>query len=276
MDRTLEDLMFICFDVETTSLYDFSGRMVELGAVKFDLSGRVYEEFSSLINPGIPIPDDVVKIHGISNETVANERMAREVLKEFLTFIGDSDAVMIAHNASFDVGFVSNDLSRCGLSMPQHMVVDTVTLAKTAFPEAGLYNLEYLINFLAVDTSTSVSHRALDDALLTRELFLRCMQRKNLTSEQDLFTSAIVSTFEPSVDFSVTLPPGFEKISKAIEEGKTVKMNYSGGTKGKGVRTITPLGLIGKKGVLYLSAFCHIDKYEKSFRLDRIEEFRVE
>lgn len=52
-------------------------------------------------------------------------------------------------------------------------------------------------------------------------------------------------------------------------------MEYSGGTKGKGIRMITPLGLLGKNGVLYLSAFCHIDKLEKSFRIDRIRRFWV-
>jgi DNA polymerase III epsilon subunit family exonuclease len=274
MNKKLKDTVFIAFDVETTSLYDFSGRMVEIGAVKFDLPGTVYEEFSSLINPGIPIPEAVVAIHGISNEMVAKEKGAREVLQAFLAFTGTSDAVMIAHNASFDIGFISNDLVRGGLSIPQNRVVDTVSLAKKMFPEAGLYNLEHLVNFLHVDPA--VSHRALGDALMAREVFLRCLERGNLLSEQDLLTSATVLSFEPSVDFTVEFPPGFEEICKAIEEGIKVKMNYSGGTKGKKVRTVTPLGLMGKNGVLYLSAFCHIDQYEKSFRLDRIEKFWIE
>jgi len=274
MNRKLEDRVFIAFDVETTSLYDFSGRIVEIGALKFDLSGRIYGEYSALINPGIPIPEAVVAIHGISNEMVEKERGAEEVLREFLTFIGESDAVMIAHNASFDIGFVSNDLARCGLSIPQNKVVDTVSLAKKVFPEAGLYNLEHLVNFLGI--GTSVSHRSLDDALMAREIFLRCVKKGGLASEKDLYKNAKVLPFESSVDFSVEFPPGFEKIGKAIEEGSIVKMEYSGGTKGKKVRAITPLGLLGKKGILYLPAFCHIDKCEKSFRLDRIERFWID
>jgi DNA polymerase III epsilon subunit family exonuclease len=262
------------FDVETTSLYDFSGRIVEIGAVKFDLPGTVYEEFSSLINPGIPIPEKVIEVHGITDEMVKNERSAREVLEEFLRFMGDSNTIMIAHNASFDIGFVSNDLARCGLSIPKHSVLDTVSLSRTLFPEAGLHNLENLVNFLGI--STSVKHRALDDVLKERELFLRCIDKRNLKNEQDLYKNAKVFPFESSVDFSVEFPPGFEEIGKAIEEGRVIKMEYSGGTKGKKVRAITPLGLLGKKGILYLSAFCHVDKYEKSFRLDRIERFWIE
>ncbi|MBW2554902.1 MAG: 3'-5' exonuclease, partial [Deltaproteobacteria bacterium] len=134
MSRDLKDILFIVFDVETTSLYDFSGRIVEIGAVKFDLPGRICEEFSALINPQIPIPEAVIKVHGITNEMVKNERGAKEVLEDFLRFIDSSDIIMIAHNASFDIGFVSNDLSRCGLSIPQNKVVDTVSLAKKVFP----------------------------------------------------------------------------------------------------------------------------------------------
>ncbi|MCK5010867.1 MAG: 3'-5' exonuclease, partial [Deltaproteobacteria bacterium] len=91
MNRKIKDIVFIAFDVETTSLYDFSGRIVEIGALKFDLSGRIYGEFSSLINPGIPIPEAVVAIHGISNEMVENERGAKEVLEDFSRFIDSSD-----------------------------------------------------------------------------------------------------------------------------------------------------------------------------------------
>jgi DNA polymerase-3 subunit alpha (Gram-positive type) len=118
---------------------------------------------------------------------VAKERGAKEVLQEFLSFTGAGDAVMIAHNASFDIGFVSNDLARCGLPIPPNRVVDTVSLAKTAFPESGLYNLNHLVNFLGL--VPTVSHRALEDALMAREIFLRCLARKNLTNEQDLFTT---------------------------------------------------------------------------------------
>ena len=274
MSRDLKDKLFIVFDVETTSLYDFSGRIVEIGAVKFDLPGRIYEEFSALINPQIPIPEAVIKVHGITNEMVKNERGAKEVLEDFLRFIDSSDTIMIAHNASFDIGFVSNDLARCGLSIPQHNVLDTVSLSKTLFPEAGTYNLENLVNFLGI--GTTVKHRALDDVLKERELFLHCIEKGNLRNEQDLYKNAKVLPFESSVDFSVEFPHGFEEIGKAIEEGSVVKMEYSGGTKGKKVRAITPLGLLGKKGILYLPAFCHIDKCEKSFRLDRIERFWIE
>lgn len=208
MNRDLKDIPFIVFDVETTSLHDFSGRIVEIGAVKFDLPGTVYEEFSSLINPGIPIPEKVIGIHGITDEMVKNERGAREVLEEFLEFIGNSTTLMCAHNASFDIGFVSNELARCGLPIPAHRVLDTVSLSRTLFPEAGSHNLENLVNFLGI--STVVTHRALDDVLQERELFLRCVEKGTLKNEQDLYDHARVMPFESSVDFSVECPPGFE------------------------------------------------------------------
>ena len=181
---------------------------------------------------------------------------------------------MVAHNAPFDIGFIARDLKKHGLDLPKHKVVDTVSLAKSIFPEAGTYNLQNLVNFLGI--ATTVRHRALNDVLQERELFLRCIEQGNLKSEQDLYEKVKSLPFESAIDFSVDFPPGFEEIKRAIEDERMVKMEYSGGTKGKSIRTITPRNLLGRNGVLYLSAFCHIDKCNKSFRLDRIERFWVE
>ena len=107
-------LRCVTVDLETTGLIPGHDRIVEIGAVAFSPAGGVEEEFSELVDPGIPIPRAASRVNGITDDMVNGRPTVAGVLPSFLAFLGD--AVPVAHNAAFDVGFIAADAARPPLS----------------------------------------------------------------------------------------------------------------------------------------------------------------
>lgn len=165
--------VFTAFDTETTGLYCASDRIVEIGAVKFDKNGIV-NTYEALIHPQIEIPKQAVDVHGISNEMVLSCPAFKEVALDFLRFTAGTH--LVAHNASFDIGFVNAELKRAGyptLKAPQLPAADTLQLAQNAFPSLSKYNLQFLANTFGI--ALNRAHRASDDALACKDVFVRCI-----------------------------------------------------------------------------------------------------
>jgi len=172
--RTVADSQFVAIDFETTGLYPSSDRIIELGGVRFtgrELAGQPSAEFQALVNPGIPIGVDAARISGITDSDVADAPAIDEVMSGFLEFIGD--AVIVAHNAPFDVGFLRAAVSRLGLPDVTNRIVDTIPLAMKAFPRRRSYGLQNLAVELGLPPNQA--HRALDDAVMCMRLFGRCV-----------------------------------------------------------------------------------------------------
>ena len=107
---------FVALDLETTGLMAETDRIVEIGAVRFLPDGREIGRFQRLVNPQRPMSPAAYAIHGLSDADLADAAPAREILPEFLSFLGDADSTaLIAHNAAFDAGFLGRELSRAGL-----------------------------------------------------------------------------------------------------------------------------------------------------------------
>src|SRR5262245_51098065 len=127
---------FVAFDLETTGLLAESDRVVEVGAVRFDATGLEVGRFERLINPGYPMPTAAQAVHGLGDADLAGAPPAREVLPEFLEFLGDpTESTVLAHNGSFDARFLGRELGRAGLDAPPHTVVDTLALARHRLPQ---------------------------------------------------------------------------------------------------------------------------------------------
>ena len=124
----LADLKFACLDTETTGLSPSDGGKVCEVAVSVSQNGRVVEEFSSLINPQIPISPAVVAIHGITNQMVASAPVFSDIVAR-LTGMLDG-CVIVAHNADFDLTFLRAEFEACGMRLPECPVVDTLKLAR--------------------------------------------------------------------------------------------------------------------------------------------------
>jgi DNA polymerase-3 subunit epsilon len=102
-DRPLSEVEFVAFDLETTGLFPVVNRIVEFGAVRFTLDGRELGTWEQLVNPECVIPPGVTEIHGITDAMVRGQATLAQALPGFLEFLGDTDAILLAHNATFDL-----------------------------------------------------------------------------------------------------------------------------------------------------------------------------
>ena len=107
LGTSLADVDFVAFDLETTGLSPISCRIVEFGAVRFNLAAGELETFEQIVDPQCPIPPETIRVHGITDAMVRGMPTVSEVLPAFLGFLGGPDTVLMAHNASFDIGFLT-------------------------------------------------------------------------------------------------------------------------------------------------------------------------
>lgn len=162
----------IVFDTETTGLDPFQGdRIVEIGCVELVNhvpTGNVYHQY---INPERSMSEEVVAVHGLTEEFLSDKPTFREIADDFLAFIG-SDSTLIAHNAPFDMKFLNAELSWIGKeTLSFERVIDTVVLAKKRFPGSRV-NLNELCKKFHIDNSARTFHGALLDSELLAEVYL--------------------------------------------------------------------------------------------------------
>jgi DNA polymerase III epsilon subunit family exonuclease len=270
LDQPADDVLgpqreFIALDLETTGLTARTDRIVEIGAIRFLENGREVARYQSLVNPGRPMPAAAYAIHRLSDEQLADAPAARAVLPEFLEFLGEPGAaVLLAHHAAFDAGFLGWELSRAGVPAPGHFLVDTLALARRRLPQLHSHRLDFLTMHFGLDREGS--HRAVGDSLRVKEIWLRLGGPSEPGEMQVSY---------PMLDAgeSSWVPKGWEPLKRAAALGRTVRIEYEGGTRGSGPRLVTPRNIVQRGGYNYLVAFCHLDSIEKSFRLDRIRSF---
>ena len=163
----------IAFDIETTGLYPEQGdRILEIGAVPI-VDNQVSQEsgFEMLINPGTHIPPEISLINGITDDMVEDAPPLETALPPFLEYIGELP--LIAHNASFDMGFISYYMKRLDLSPLKNPIIDTLELSHRAFPQAETHNLDALLKRLNIRYSRMQRHRSIGDAYLTALAYIR-------------------------------------------------------------------------------------------------------
>lgn len=170
----LADATFVIVDLETTGGSPRDGGITEIGAVKVR-GGECIAEFASLVNPGRPIPAFIAALTGITNPMVASAPRTAPVLASFLEFA--RGATLVAHNAPYDIGFLKGACAQADLAWPTTRVVDTARIARTALlrDEVANCRLETLARHFG--TSTQPTHRALDDARATVEVFHALLAR---------------------------------------------------------------------------------------------------
>ena len=165
--------VFVAFDVETTGFSPTGDRIVEIAAVKFK-GARTIDSKAWLVHPGMEIPARAQAVHGISNDMVEGKPAYAGIHAEFVEFIGD--AVLLAHNASFDVNFVREEMKRAGFELPSNITLDTLALSRRWFPELASHRLEAVATHLGVGGEDY--HRALDDARYLMEIFKHGLRKQ--------------------------------------------------------------------------------------------------
>jgi DNA polymerase III epsilon subunit family exonuclease len=124
--KGFDPLALIAFDLETTGLNPSKAEIIEIGAVKFTIDGSVLDRFEQLCRPRAPIPGEIIKTTGITNEMVSNAPPLHVALGRFVEWVGTEDVILVAHNASFDSKFLTASLVRIGLPIPKWGIVDTL------------------------------------------------------------------------------------------------------------------------------------------------------
>jgi DNA polymerase III epsilon subunit family exonuclease len=160
----LTDITFVAFDTETTGLHPIVHRLVEIGAVRFRLDDGELATFQQLIDPHIPIPPEVQRVHGITDAMLRGKPTVEQIMPQFIEFLGEADTILLAHNAPFDLGFLAMALTRLGIASPLHSLFDTLDMARRLYPAWPCHSLEHVVTRLEV--ANTAEHRALSDARL--------------------------------------------------------------------------------------------------------------
>lgn len=177
--QNLDDT-YVVFDIETTGLSKEKEMITEIGAVKV-ADGKIIDRFSTFVNPQRPISAEITKLTGITDDMVKDAPTIENVLPEFLKFC--EDTVLVAHNASFDTGFIRIAAERAGLGELHHTIVDTLELARALLPELNKHKLNIVCEHLGV--TLNGHHRAVNDAEATAEVFIKFL---DMLAEKKIFT----------------------------------------------------------------------------------------
>ncbi len=175
----------VVFDIETTGLSPQTCKITEIGAVRVK-GGEVLEVYSMLVNPGVPIPEEVVSLTGITDEMVADARPIDVVLPEFLAFIGDR--MLVAHNAAFDVSFIRYAADALGLPFT-NSYLDTVSMSHYVNPDLKRHKLNVLAEYFGLGDFNH--HRASDDAEILSKIYYKMIGK---LADEGIHTMAEMNT----------------------------------------------------------------------------------
>jgi DNA polymerase III epsilon subunit family exonuclease len=194
----------VAFDIETTGLEPDKEDIIEIAGNKFTferkegkLVTRELGSFSSLAKPTKLIPDDAIRIHGITNDMVENAPDLKTVLQGFLKFCGLSP-ILVAHNASFDAAFIARAVRKHGLVMPQNPIVDSLKVLRKILPEYASHKLGEVARKLSEQTGMALNkgdlHRAAYDCVVLKEVLCACLRKRY--QDKDLAMDQAVRALE--------------------------------------------------------------------------------
>lgn len=266
---SLKETTFISFDTETTGKYAIESEICEIAAVKWR-GGEIIDTYQQLIKPKTPMGEVVIKIHGITNEMVADAPPIHQVIGDFHKFI--QGGTLIAHHAPFDLGFVTVPFEENKLALPTNGVICSSLLSRVVITDSPNHKLQTLIPHLGLNQGTA--HRALDDARACLELALVCFERGGLNTLDEIFERQGGALYWK--DFSVEeLQFKNKSLGILIEAMKTrqrVRLVYSSGSKPGRERTIEPLGLVRSPDGDYFMAYDDSSPFAKRFYIEKIAE----
>ena len=222
------DEEFCVFDIETTGLSNLNDKITEIGAVIVK-NGEIIDRYDTFVNPEMPIPQNITELTGITNEMVADARKIDQVLPEFFEFA--KDRILVAHNASFDTGFIRRASEQCGMEF-NYTFLDTVALSKFVNPDLKKHKLNIIAEYYNLGDFNH--HRACDDAEMLGQI-LMCMFDK-LKNEGINDTEKMIQAMSANADplklqsyhqiILVKNKIGLKNLYKMVSEGFLNKKLY--------------------------------------------------
>ncbi len=211
---------FLVLDLETTGFSPCDDGIVEISAIRVD-TGGTGQHFSTLVNPGRPIPGAASAIHGLRDEDVVHSPKAAEALELLLEFLEAPKTLWVAHNAGFDSSFLGHGFLRAGRTLPENPMLDSLALARSAWPGVPSRSLEALAEGYGVPVHQK--HRAMADCQTLAHLLpllVRDLPQEGPGLQQ------LINPF-PTVAFPQAHPPaGWELLDQAIQEGRELDLEW--------------------------------------------------
>lgn len=271
LNRNWTDYEYVAFDTETSGAYPLGSDIVEFGAVRWK-NGKVIDEYQTLIKPTHLIPEAIIKIHGITNEMVADAPSMQDKIQEIRNFF--QGAVLMAHHAPFDMGFIMAAFEKYKILPPEEPVICTSLLARKKITGSENHKLQTLIKFLNLHQGEA--HRAKDDAEACLHVGIHCM---NLMGPHAKLSDVLkvvwkdlrwtnYSLMQSNSDF-------VKLITEALQSKKDIDMIYLGGSLGNKTRRVTPIGIVRNPDGDFLFAKCHVDGSEKRFYLNKVKDLSI-
>ena len=267
MTFDLSSARFAFLDLETTGLSPWFGdRICEVGIVVSE-GKRIKNTYQQLVNPQRPLSPGAASTNGLLDSELAAAPTFKEIAREVLEML--KDAVVVCHNAQFDLQFLDSELRRTGQEIQISNLIDTLFVAREHFhfQSNSLGNIAAEFKIQNPD-----AHRALADALTCKTVFFAMMEALKPVGRQfDEFIGLYNSPAWPQD--GVGLPT---ELGEAIYSGKRLFITYINKSGEMSERWVTPLQVLGLSDYIYLRGYCHLRKSERTFRLDRILKLQVE
>jgi len=263
----LSNCRFAFLDLETTGLSPWFGdRICEVGIVLTE-GRRSKATYQQLVNPDCPLSPAAASTNGLTNAELSRAPVFAKLASEIASYL--HDAVVVCHNAQFDLQFLDSEFRRLGREIQLPNLIDTLFMAREHFDFAS-YSL---VNIAAeFNVQNPDAHRALADALTDKAVFFGMMDALKPTGKLlDDFIGIYNSPAWPSD--GIQLPT---ELGEAIYSRKRIEIVYIDKDGERTRRWITPIQVIGLQDYIYLRAHCHLRDDERTFRLDRIVEVRME
>ena len=225
-DFDLRNSTYVVFDLETTGFSVTYDRIIQIAARKV-LHGQVIETFDYFINPEMPIPAKITELTTITDDMVANAPLIEEILPKFLEFI--DGAILVAQNASFDVGHIYANMERLNIKHKEFPVIDTMQLARNFYhEELKFFNLKSLARYFKIQQEHH--HLSDDDTRVTTEIFLQMLQtlfENNIYNYSQINSSinkdvAYRHVFPRHINLLVKNQEGYKNLFKILSDSLTV------------------------------------------------------
>jgi DNA polymerase III epsilon subunit-like protein len=221
-----------------------------------------------LVNPERPLSPGAASTNGLTDEQLAKARPFAEVADVVSKWL--SDKVVVCHNAQFDIQFLDSEFRRLNRETQFPNLIDTLTMARQNY-ELASYSLLSIADAFHIPVKNA--HRALDDAHTARSIFFAMMDGLKEVNRASLEDYIGIYNSPAWPNDGIQLPT---ELGEAIYSQKRLFIRYIDGDGEETQRWITPKQVTGLSDYVYLLAHCHMRNAERSFRLDRIVEVKVE
>jgi DNA polymerase-3 subunit epsilon len=266
LNRPLDQIALVFFDIESTGLHASEDRICEI-ALRRVRGATLEASYNTLVNPCHPMDSQAYRVHQISPEMLKHAPLFVEVAPTVLPLL--HNAVLVAHNAPFDVAFLNTELRRLQQPPVANHVIDTLVLSRRILRRSS-----HSLASLAADIGLSrPSHRAMDDVMALEGLYRYLL---------DQLAEREINSLDDLLRFQRGLLPGQVEeapppvIEQALRQGRRISIVYrSVSTPEPTLRLIRPIEITHERSGLFLRAFCYLRNDLRSFALEKIESMEL-